>query len=1059
MKPLAALSIFLLLCAPMPLFADAAGTLSVFVFLDGKPLANMEILVDGKFSYKTDSDGSQKIRLTTGPHQVEVSGKDEAGQNLGYIKKTVEIKEGKDTQLIARFLSDEEDLITIDAPLDGVETRVVESSAKAFLQGTVLSSETRKPISNARVFVRGTSVDARTNKEGSFRIEVPAEVPVSISIVHSEYASQTVDDLSLPEGERVTREFELSPASVELEEFIVLAPKVKGSIARVVAEEKETVSIANFLSSEELSKKGDSTAAEALKRVVNLTLIDGKDVYVRGLGERYSNIEMNSLPLPSPDPLKRAVPLDIFPAGAIRSMKIQKSATPDIPASFGGGYIDIRTKERIEDDYIKLSVQGKGNTNTFDDVYTYEGSGTDWLGFDDGYREVDQDIRAASQVVVGERVKGLSTENYTEEQLSKFTQDFVNRDYHVVREKQPPGGALGLEGSKSFAIGDRSQFSLYGYYKYETDSTSRIEDYFNYRFNVGTGELEQDPIQFGEIHKSLTEYVHNAFLNLGYTYDQVLRLRYTLLYTKNSEDVTRIVDGILGSNNEDMTRYFLDWEERTLFVNQLSGAFDYELFGNDTHFRFGCEYAQADLYQPNNYGYTFINEPGFDGRPYLNHKLTNNLAERLESNDSVIAFFVKNKFHFDLLSNEDFLDLGVSMSSKERESRQERFFLNKVGSGFIVDDREMTGTIEEIYDTYVRAEIPYEERSLVIGQLFLPDDFYDAEVDETDVYMSLLLKPFKKVEVLTGARYVDFSQVVYQYREDRNNPDVEKRRLIQRFPEELTVNDFFPSLAVKYVLDEKNIVDFALSRTYIVPDLREFTSGAYSHPYEVATIIGNPDLVNTDIYSVDLKYGHYFSGIQNIKFGLFYKHLKDPIEDAQRQSSSLPVYTFINTDQAILYGVEIDGRRDLSFIHESMKNFFISGNFSYTKSEVTLTEEQQAIYTSDKRELQGLSPTVLNVTVGYDTKRRSITLSYNKMGERIRKVGLIDGENRFPDQYEDPAALLDFVWIENFRNGITLTTEIGNILQQKTVWRQGDRVTREFKDPMTFSLKVSYKFP
>ena len=159
-----------------------------------------------------------------------------------------------------------------------------------------------------------------------------------------------------------------------------------------------------------------------------------------------------------------------------------------------------------------------------------------------------------------------------------------------------------------------------------------------------------------------------------------------------------------------------------------------------------------------------------------------------------------------------------------------------------------------------------------------------------------------------------------------------------------------------------------------------------------------------------------------------------------------------------LYGVEIEGRKDFSFIHKAAKNFYLSGNFSYTKSEVTLTEEQQTLYTSNKRELQGLSPIVLNFTLGYRTKRRSITLNFNKMGERIRKVGMIDDNDRFPDHYEDPAALLDFVWIERFRNGITLRTKIGNILQQKTVWTQGDRVTKEFTNPMTFSLRLAYTF-
>jgi hypothetical protein len=1052
-KPLAKLSVFILLLAPMPLFAEAAGTLSVFVFLDGEPLANMEILIDGKLSYKTDADGSQKIRLITGRYQVEVSGKNEAGQNLGYIKKTVEIKEGKDTQLIARFLTDEDDLITIDTPLDGVETRVIESSGRAFLHGTVLSGETRKPISNARVFVRGTSVDARTDKEGSFQIEVPADVPLSISIVHSEYASQTIDDLSfLPKGTHVTREFELSPASVEVEEFVVLAPKVKGSIASIVAEEKEAISISNFLSAEELGQKGDSDAAAALKRVTGITLVDGRNVYVRGLGDRYSNIEMNSLPLPSPNPLKRTVPLDIFPAGAISSVKIQKSATADIPASFGGGYIDIRTRESSKGNYLTLGAEFKANSGTFDDFYTYQGGRSDWKGYDNGYREIDRNILANSQVVVGQPVKGFTTDDFTPEELNKFTRDFVNRDYDVYRETQPPGFALGLEGSGAFSVGDRGEVSLYGFYKYDNDSAHRTEDYHRYDFNKATGELRENPTQSGETLLSVTEYVHNAFFNLGYTYAQVLRMKYTKLFTINAQDITRIVDGVMGSNDEDMTRYYLDWEERTLNVDQLSGSFDYALFGNDTNFRFGVEYARADLDQPNNYFYQFRNE----GEPFLDNKKTNNLANKLESHDDLFAFYLKNRFHFNFLSSE--LDLGFAMSSKERESRQYRIFLRKIGAGSIVDDHDMTGMIEDVYDTYVRPDMLYRERPLVVSQVFTPADHFDAEVDETDLYISYFLKPFRKVEVLAGARYVDFSQTVYQYVEDRGNPDVSQRRNIIRVPEELTINDFYPSLGVKYIIDDNDILDLAASKTYIVPDLREFTSGIYSHPYEVATIKGNPDLVNTDIYSVDLKYGHYFADIQFIKCGLFFKYLVDPIEDVQLRSSSLPVYSFDNADHATLYGVEIDGRKDFSFIHRSAKNFYLSGNFSFTKSEVTLTEEQQTLYSSNERELQGLSPIVVNLTLGYGTKRRSVTLNFNKMGERIRKVGMIDDGDRYPDHFEDPAALLDFVWIERFSNGITLRGKLGNILQQKTVWTQGDRVTKEFTNPMTFSLRVAYTF-
>jgi hypothetical protein len=307
-----------------------------------------------------------------------------------------------------------------------------------------------------------------------------------------------------------------------------------------------------------------------------------------------------------------------------------------------------------------------------------------------------------------------------------------------------------------------------------------------------------------------------------------------------------------------------------------------------------------------------------------------------------------------------------------------------------------------------------------------------------------------------GARLVDFSQVVYQYEEDRTNPDMSLRRLIAKVPYELSYSDIHPSLSLKYSLNENNIFDLALSQTSITPDLREFTSGEYFHPYEVATIVGNPDLVNTDIYSVDLKYGLYFSDTEYVKTGGFYKYLEKPIEDVMMPSSSLPIYSFDNADNAILYGLEIDGRTGLSFILERLRNFYISGNFSLIESDVTLKEELETIYSTNHRNLQGLSPFVINFTLGYEVKGRSVTLSYNKMGERLRKVGMIDAGDRYPDHFEDPAAVLDFVWRETFNNGLGLKAKIGNILKGETIWTQGDRVTRSFEDPTTYSLGMSY---
>lgn len=1049
-------AIFIVLGVVSPLFGDAVGTFSLYIFNQGTALANNEVRLDRQNSYYTDKDGSLRIELSLGKHQVEVFAKNKQGSNLGYSKKQVEIKEGKNTQLIVSFENEKEPSLLLETPDDNKESGIkkIDTTKMGILKGVVLSDDKRHPIANARLFVKGTSIDVRSDTNGHFSLSIPAEQNISISVVHSEYSSKTLNNLVVAKGVVKDQNVLLTPASVELEEFVVLAPKVGGSISSVMLEEKESQSISNILSSEEMSKKGDSDAAAALKRVTGVTLIGGKSIYVRGLGDRYSNIEMNSMPIPSPDPTKRVVPLDIFPSGVIESMKVQKSGTPDVPASFGGGYIDIRTKHDANDNYLRVSMETKGNSNTGKSVDGYQGGGSDWKGFDDGYRAIPAEILNNSQVVVGERMKAFTTSYFTQDELSKFTQNSLTRNYDVTQTKLPYGFKGFIEGAYKLQLDDKNKISFFGNYGYEQDHKFREESYARYEYDQATGELEIEPQQYGTLRNTTSKYKHAALFNLGYNYDDVLKLQYTKLYSHNADDSTRIASGIMGSNDENMTRYYLDWEERTLDVNQINGTFDYLLYDHPSTLTFGIEEAASKLYQPNNYQYVYRNE----GVPYLDNRISNNIANNLQSDDEVSAFYVTNKLNYEIFSPEDYLEVGIAVSSKQRKSRQNKYYLRKLGGSSIVDDIDMTGSIESIYDEYVRADIPYNERPFIVGQLFNPADYFDAEVDEKSYYVSAFLNPTKQIEMLVGFRDVGFEQVVYQYKEDRENPDMTKRRLIQRIPESLTLNGIFPSISLKYKVDDKNHIDTAISKTYIVPDLREFTDGEYFHPYDVATVVGNPELKNTNIYSIDLKYSHFFSDTENIKFGLFYKLLDKPIEDVQIPSSSLPIYSFDNADSATLYGFEVDGRKELDFISSMLNGYFISGNFSYTDSDVTLRKEQEAIYTNNHRQLQGLSQTVLNFSCGYETSERSAVFSYNQMGERIRKVGMIDDIERFPDIYEFPASVLDFVWMEKFTPSFSGQLKLQNILDEETIWKQGGRVTNRYKLGQNFSFGITYKY-
>ncbi len=1052
--------LLLLITLPLVVMASESkeGTLSVLLFSEGKPLAANEVKIDGKKVFKTDEDGTVKIPLIEGRHQIEIFGKNIAGINLGYFKKPVTIKEGRDTEIIATLSKNGADSIDIDTPVavaKSMERKEEKVTGEGILAGQVLSSEGNTPIAGARVFVRGTAVDVRTDENGRFSAKVPSGKTLSISVVHSAYSAQTIGGIVVKKDSTTSRSVKLTPASMELEEFVVLAPKIEGSIANVIAEEKKINAVANILGSQEISKKGDSDAAAALKRVTGVTLVDGKNIYVRGLGERYSNVEMNSMPLPSPDPMKRSVPLDIFPTSVIGSMKVQKSASADIPSNFGGGYIDIRTRESVDEDFIKISLGAKFNRDTGTAQIDYVGSATDWTGYDFSYRDIPQPILDATEMHIGETTPLLTTDYFTKEQLSDYTRMFINRLYAVNKTTLLPGVSGSVEAGKTFTMNDDHELSVFATYGYSQDNTFRQEQYFNYDYDM-YGNQYDTPTQSGTIDQREMVISHGGMLNIGYNFLNVLKLKYTKLYTKDSSKKTRITDGILGSNDEHLTIYNLDWEERELNADQLSGEIDYRVLNSDSKFSFGLQHSTANYYQPNNYEYIYYNTADF---AYLyNKNSANNAATRVESDDVLKSLYVKNKHEIEIFNPDESIEYGITLSSKERVSRQRRFKLTTSPTS-LIEDQMMTQGIDTIYGLYVIPDYPYDYRPFLLTSFNKPADAFDGYVDEKSPYVSFMLRPTEKIEAVFGLRYVNLTQTIDEYVKDVTNPDMSLRNTITTTSSSTEVKEFFPSFSVKYKYDDKNIFDIAASKTYIMPDLREL-SGVYNHPFEPATIIGNPDLVNTIMYNLDLKYSYFFSEDEFVKLGLFYKYMDKPIEDVLQYSTSLPIYSFENTDTATLYGIEVDGRKNLDFLGQIWQNYYVSGNFSYNASDVSLSEEQQTQFTTNHRTLQGLSPYVANLTAGYENDDRSVSLNVNYMSERIRKVGIIAFGLGLEDQYETPPTLLDLVWIEKFDYGYPLELKVkaGNLLDDETIWKEGDGITRYYKTGPTLDLKVSAKF-
>jgi len=1009
---------------------EEIGSLSISIFKDGKPLKGTQVIVDLEDTYVSDEDGSLEIFLTVGKHKIEILAK-ENGLNLGYFRRTIEIKKDKDTQVTAEFSDDESDNIDIDTPFD-TDISINKATGTALFSGVVVSLDSNKSVANARIFVMGTDVDARSDAQGKFSFKVPSGIALNISFIHSEHSSQTLKDLILDQDKTLYKTITLTPASMELEEFVVLAPKVKGSIASIMAEEKESQSIASIIGSEQMKKQGDSSAASALKRVAGVTLMGGKYIYVRGLGDRYSATELNSMALPSPNPIKRTVPLDLFPSGVISSLEVQKTFSSNIPATFGGGYVNVRTKDNFKEDEAKLNIGISSHGSMGNKAKSYEGSSSDWSGYDDSYRPLSNFYTQTTVAQVGQT---KPTINFTNDEMQKITS---NRSYNLKNTTVPMGQSIGLEFSKSFDL-DEHKVYISGSYGYKNNAKNI--SYTDYEYLISRSGVQSDNVENTSLNSRYIENIlHGGLMNIGYKY-RTANLKFTKLYVQNTINQTRTVEGTFGENNSDEQRNFLEWQERELDINQLSGGFDYEIFlGN--RFDFGIEQASAKEYVPNDIYYNLKN--------YKDHYIFYKNQSSLEllnrtTDDTLSNYFIKNKTQLELFSKDDFLEFGYSYEDKERKSK-----LNRTKIDTTVDNSDALNLqMNDIVNYSDNTKLNYYLTSN-------PKDSFNANFSKTAYFTNIGLEPTKELFLQFGVRLVEIDQKVQQYEIDNN--------LVALTYSKNSYNKTLPSVSAKYEFNKENQIKLAYTQTFIYPDFREFIDNEFIHPVFIAKVAGNPDLVETDIQNIDFQYGHYFNDIENITLSLFYKYMKNPIEDTMTYTSStLDRYSFENSDSAELTGLEFSWYKNFEFIYPALKNMIFSGNYTYINSEVSLTQEQKEKFVTQARGLQGLSPQVLNLSLTYQNKQRSLNLSYNKMDERLMRVALKNGNVVLGlDDYEVPPSLLDFTWIENyysnyFKTDFSMSVKIKNLLDSETLWKQKDKTTLKYKTGQSFSFSLNAK--
>ncbi|MFW5967681.1 MAG: TonB-dependent receptor domain-containing protein, partial [Persicimonas sp.] len=878
----------------------AAAQIHVVVFgpSGDQPASGAVVEVDER-TVETDENGAAWFNVKEGSHTLRIRGESLPEATI----EDVEVAGGEGAEVVVTIDADGEvdaDIETVDIGRGRLEQSEGEEAAdrpEGRIEGTVVSREGRVPVEGARVFVRGLTVEAVTDEKGNYELDVP-EGEWDVSIIHGEYSTETREAVEVEADEEARLDAELAPASVQLEAFTVTVPRIEGGNISLLEERRETSSVSDMVGAEEFSKSGDSDAASALGRVTGLTVVDGRHVYVRGLSERYTSSLLNGSTLPSPDPNRRVVPLDLFPTSVLESVVVQKSYSADMPGEFGGGAIQMRTTTFPDEFEASADVSLGANTmTTFQQGLGYDGGKLDFLGVDDGTRALPSRVREAADDQPLKESGNFSSQGYSAEELQEIGRAMPN-NYSTERSTKMPDLGLGV------SVGDTLELDELdvGYkaaldYNHGWDTDRWDETYFT----VSSDEVEpMNSFDFEATGRSVTT---SGIFTGGVEFDENNRIEHTSLLTRVTDDTARVYEGFYDDVGEDIRVTRLRWLERQLWFEQLTGEHEIEGLSDATiDWRYGFGRASRSEPDRREYRYDYddrVDDFVFSNRPDGNLRLFSEMADT--SHDLGLSMTVPFEVWSELEAS---IKTGVDASMKSREVNTRRFAFDAASAP---SREERTASQEEIL-----AEENINPEGYQITETTRPTDNYTAEHLIGAPYVSANVPIIDQLEVETGLRLeASRQEVITSKLFDEDEED----------PAELNTVDLLPVVNATWEFAEKMQLRAGLARTLNRPDFREMSPACFTDVIGGREVCGNPELQRAVIDHLDARWEWYPSRGESLSVGLFYKDFDGPIETIAVPGAT-PQLTYQNANSARNYGLEVEGRKDFEFVSEGLRDVY-----------------------------------------------------------------------------------------------------------------------------------------
>lgn len=761
--------------------------------------------------------------------------------------------------------------------------------------------------------------------------------------------------------------------------------------------QRETTQVLTVLSTEDIARTGEGDIAGALGRVTGLSVVGSGFVYVRGLGDRYSLALLNGCPLPSPEPLRRAVPLDLFPTDLMASSLVQKTYSPNFPGEFGGGVINLTTLAIPTHPFLDVSVGISGDVETTGQVgYDYYGNEYDWTGY--GNRDLPPAL--ASFFASGERLSAGGVDS------GAIASQFVSRNNGVVQkiDEIPPNYSGSITGGNTWLIGD----SELGFI-----ATAAFNNGWRTRDNI-----EQTPASFDlsvidkDYRSVATENraVANALVGVGYGFGEHT-LRWTNLYIHDTLKRTSLAEGRQNSQRPGVD--FFDqstaWYERELLSTQITGEFKLDPLTVTTRASYST--SERDAPYELGIGYVRTNQAASSYGAYFINRLDNG-----QTGYADIAF-----------SNleEDLWSAGLDLTAQILP----RLVLS---GGFEITDTQRDST-RRAFQIVAPSSFPSGVAMLRPDFLLSPEviEFYDiglVETTETDPAFTALLRTESAYTQLQ-AEVADGLELSAGARFERGEQDVRPLQVFNTLTNSgasthIEEDYWLPTATVTYKFLDSMQVRFNASKTIARPQFRELMFQVYFDPEANRQYRGNPLLTDSEFLNAEARYEWYFAPEQRFSIAAFYKDIEKPIEAFTGFNDNRPETSFANAPQAVLYGAELEVQKSFPLAEWfggaflSSRRAVVIGNYTYTDSEINVdagdtvsvfgtTTQPASNFFVDGSQLTGQSDHLVNLQFGLESEsglsQQTILLSY--ASDRVTSRGPAG----LPDIYESPGLRVDFV--------------------------------------------------